>query len=94
VLAHFGFRTERKDVVDEAQIHSMIEELVAEEHRLWDHEAQGGNTEGDRQRLAEVKVALDTCWDLLRQRRAYAENKLDPDAAQARDESVVENYLQ
>jgi hypothetical protein len=80
--------------MDDAAIHTMIEELVAEEHRLWDDEANGGNTEADRQKLAEVKVALDKCWDLLRQRRAYAENRLDPDAAQARDESVVENYLQ
>jgi hypothetical protein len=80
--------------VDNAQIHSMIEQLVAEEHRLWQDEADGGNTEADSKKLAEVKVALDTCWDLLRQRRAYTENKLDADAAQPRDESVVENYLQ
>jgi hypothetical protein len=80
--------------MDDAAIHTMIEELVAEEHRLWDDEANGGNSEADRQKLAEVKLALDRCWDLLRQRRAYAENKLNPDAAQARDESVVENYLQ
>jgi hypothetical protein len=80
--------------VDDAQIHSTIEQLVAEEHRLWADEANGGNTEEDSKKLAEVKVALDKCWDLLRQRRAYAENKLDPNAAQARDESVVENYLQ
>jgi hypothetical protein len=80
--------------VDDAQIHSMIEQLVAEEHRLWEDEASGGNTEEDSKKLAEVKVALDKCWDLLRQRRAYSENKLDPNAVQARDESVVENYLQ
>jgi hypothetical protein len=86
--------TQRKDVVDDAQIHSMIEELVAEEHRLWEDEAKGGNSEADSQKLAEVKIALDKCWDLLRQRRAYTENRLDPKAAQARDESVVENYLQ
>lgn len=80
--------------MDDAQIHKMIEDLVAEEHRLWDDEAAGGDSDADRQRLAEVKVALDRCWDLLRQRRAYAEQSLDPNAAQARDESVVENYLQ
>ncbi len=80
--------------MDDAQIHSTIEQLVAEEHRLWEDEANGGNTEEDSKKLAEVKLALDRCWDLLRQRRALAENKLDPDAAQARDESVVENYLQ
>ena len=80
--------------MDDAQIHTMIEELVAEEHRLWDDQARGGDIEADRRRLAEVKVSLDRCWDLLRQRRSYEEKGLDPDAAQARDESVVENYLQ
>lgn len=80
--------------MDDARIHEMIEELVAEEHRLWDEEAVGGTTEAARERLAEVKVALDTCWDLLRQRRAYAEHGLDPDSAKPRDPSTVENYLQ
>jgi hypothetical protein len=68
--------------MDDGQIHKMIEDLVAEEHRLWDDEAAGGNAEADKQRLAEVKVALDKCWDLLRQRRAFAQQSLDPDAAQ------------
>lgn len=80
--------------MDDGQIHKQIEDLVAEEHRLWEDESRGGNVEADRQRLAEVKVALDKCWDLLRQRRAFTENALDPNAAVARDESVVENYLQ
>ena len=47
-----------------------------------------------RRRLAEVKVELDRCWDLLRQRRALEEFGMDPDAAAARDESVVEGYEQ
>jgi hypothetical protein len=80
--------------MDDGQIHKQIEDLVAEEHRLWEDEARGGNVAADQERLAEVKVALDKCWDLLRQRRAYAEHALDPNAASVRDESVVENYLQ
>ena len=80
--------------MDDGQIHKMIEELVAEEHRLWEDQARGGDASFDRERLAEVKVSLDKCWDLLRQRRAYEDNALDPDAARVRDESVVENYLQ
>jgi Protein of unknown function (DUF2630) len=80
--------------MDDGQIHTMIEQLVAEEHRLWDDEAAGGDVGVDRQRLAEVKVTLDKCWDLLRQRRAYEEHGLDASAARARDESVVENYQQ
>jgi hypothetical protein len=80
--------------MDDTQIHKAIEDLVAEEHRLWDDEAAGGDASADKERLAEVKIALDRCWDLLRQRRAYAEAGLDPNAATARDETVVERYLQ
>jgi hypothetical protein len=80
--------------MDDAEIQRQIEELVAEEHRLWEDEARGGHVETDRQRLAVVKVTLDRYWDLLRQRRAYDEHDLDPDAARTRDASVVENYRQ
>jgi hypothetical protein len=80
--------------MDDGQIHRTIEELVAEEHRLWEDQARGGDVAADAKRLAEVKVSLDRCWDLLRQRRAYEESSLDPDAAHVRDETVVENYLQ
>jgi hypothetical protein len=80
--------------MDDAQIQRMIEELVAEEHRLWEDQARGGHTATDAQRLRVVKLTLDRCWDLLRQRRAYEEHALDPDAARVRDASVVENYRQ
>jgi hypothetical protein len=80
--------------MDDTQIHGTIEELVAEEHELWKREEQGGASDADRQRLDEVKVALDRCWDLLRQRRALRESGLDPDAAGARSEETVEGYLQ
>jgi hypothetical protein len=80
--------------VDDADIHDSIEQLVAEEHELWDRQAAGAATEADRQRLQEVKVALDRCWDLLRQRRALEEFGLDPDAAHARSSETVEGYEQ
>jgi Protein of unknown function (DUF2630) len=76
------------------QVHGRIEELVAEEHELWERESQGVASEEDRRRLEDVKVALDQCWDLLRQRRALREFGLDPEAAQARDPGVVEHYEQ
>jgi hypothetical protein len=56
--------------MDDPQIHGTIEQLVAEEHELWEREPAGKGTEADRQRLQAVKVSLDQCWDLLRQRRA------------------------
>lgn len=80
--------------MEDAGIHDSIEQLVAEEHELWGREAAGRASEGDRRRLEEVKVALDRCWDLLRQRRALEEFGMDPSAAQARSEETVEGYEQ
>lgn len=80
--------------MNDQQIHETIEKLVAEEHRLWEAQAHGEHSEADRRRLAELKVGLDTCWDLLRQRQAREQYGLDPDDASARDETVVENYQQ
>jgi hypothetical protein len=76
------------------QLHGRIEELVSEEHSLWEREASGEATDSDRKRLDSLKVTLDQCWDLLRQRRALREAGLDPDAARVRDAEVVEHYQQ
>jgi Protein of unknown function (DUF2630) len=80
--------------MDDSQVHGTIEQLVAEEHELWERESAGTATDGDRQRLRELKVSLDQCWDLLRQRRALREAGLDPDAADVRRPEVVERYEQ
>jgi Protein of unknown function (DUF2630) len=80
--------------MDDPQIHGTIEQLVAEEHELWEREAAGNASDADKQRLEQLKASLDQCWDLLRQRRALREAGLDPDAATVRDPSVVERYEQ
>jgi hypothetical protein len=80
--------------MDDGQIHGTIEQLVAEEHELWEREAAGIASDADRHRLEELKVSLDQCWDFPRQRRARRDAGLDPDRAQARSEEVVERYLQ
>ena len=80
--------------MDDARIHGSIEQLVAEEHELWEREAAGNATDADRRRLEELKVSLDQCWDLLRQRRALREAGMDPDAAATRRPETVENYEQ
>ena len=80
--------------MDDTNIHGSIEQLVAEEHELWERESTGNATDADRHRLEEVKVSLDQCWDLLRQRRAKRAAGQDPDAAQARPAEVVEHYQQ
>jgi len=80
--------------MDDAQIHTDIESLVAEEHALWEREAAGQATDDDRRRLESIKVSLDQSWDLLRQRRALRSSGRDPDAADLRRPEVVERYEQ
>jgi uncharacterized protein DUF2630 len=80
--------------MDDPQIHGNIEQLVAEEHELWERESAGNATEADRLRLQALKVSLDQCWDLLRQRRALREAGRDPGNADVRRPEVVERYEQ
>ena len=77
--------------MNDQTIHGSIEELVAEEHRLF--EKGTALTEADRERLTEVNVQLDRLWDLLRQRRAREEFGQDPDSAKERSAEVVEKYV-
>jgi hypothetical protein len=76
------------------QVHNRIEELVAEEHELYDRAAQGDLSDSEHRRLESIKVGLDQCWDLLRQRRALREAGRNPDAAQVRGPEIVERYEQ
>ena len=68
-----------------------IDGLVKEEERLY---ATGELTDDDHDRLAKIKVELDQCWDLLRQRRALREFGRDPSQAKVRPPKVVETYEQ
>ena len=76
---------------DDRSVLGHIDQLVKEEERLY---GQTELADKDRTRLAELKVELDQCWDLLRQRRARREMGDDPDAATARPADVVERYQQ
>lgn len=80
--------------MEDPQIHGAIDRMVAEEHDLWQRESAGDATESDRRRLAELRVSLDQCWDLLRQRRARRDAGQNPDAADLRPPDVVEHYEQ
>jgi len=72
-----------------------IDDLVAEEHRLFEHSTSGKPlSDDDERRLKDLEVRLDQCWDLLRQRRARRNAGLDPDDTAVRDASVVEGYQQ
>ena len=80
--------------MDDAQIVQRIEELVSEEHRLESVHPGHQLSQDEVERQRQLEVALDQCWDLLRQRRARREAGLDPDEASARSEQVVEHYQQ
>ena len=79
--------TQDQDVIDR------IEGLAHEEHALYEKESRGEASTRERERLKEIEVQLDQCYDLLRQRRARRNAGLDPDDASARDASTVEGYL-
>jgi hypothetical protein len=68
-----------------------IDRLVKEEEKLY---GRSELTNDDRERLGQLKVELDQCWDLLRQRRALREFGDDPDKAKVRPARIVENYEQ
>jgi hypothetical protein len=72
-----------------------IGSLVEEEHALERSLTSGtGATDDTDARLRELEVALDQCWDLLRQRRARRHSGDNPDEAAVRSADVVERYQQ
>jgi Protein of unknown function (DUF2630) len=72
-------------------IREHIEHLVKEEHQL---HTQADLSDAEHRRLEAIRVELDQCWDLLRQRRALREFGNDPDQARIRPPDVVEKYEQ
>jgi len=78
--------------MDDADLIGKINELAREEHRLFELEGGGGGTDQDRERLKQLQVTLDQCWDLLRQRRALKEAGEDPSGARVRPSSTGEGY--
>jgi len=76
---------------DDTSVLHHIDRLVKEEEQLY---GKAELQDSDQSRLAELKVQLDQCWDLLRQRRALREFGEDPDKAKVRPAKIVENYEQ
>jgi hypothetical protein len=75
-------------------IEGVIEELVAEEHRLLGLGEERQLSDDEHARLRDVQVQLDRFWDLLRQRRAERRAGRDPEDASLRDARTVEGYEQ
>jgi hypothetical protein len=80
--------------MNDEQIRSHIESLIAEEHRLLEHGDTQRLSVDDRKRLETIEVQLDQFWDLLRQRRARRHAGQDPNVAHLRSGEVVEHYRQ
>ena len=80
--------------MDDSTLRDQIEEMVAEEQRLLNAAPDSGTDEQRHARLEELKVELDSVWDLLRQRQAHEEFGLDPDNTSERDAKTVEGYEQ
>ncbi|MEY2398516.1 MAG: hypothetical protein QOJ00_1690 [Actinomycetota bacterium] len=80
--------------MDDSDLFRRISELVDEEHKL--ERAHVGSTapEADLDKMRQLEVALDQCWDLLRQRQARRSAGQNPDDATPRSERTVEGYQQ
>jgi hypothetical protein len=79
--------------MEDRQVIERINEIAHEEHTLWEREGRGELSDRERERLQQLGVTLDQCWDLLHQRRARRAAGLDPDDASVRDPRTVEGYL-
>jgi hypothetical protein len=80
--------------MDDAEVIKRIGALVDEEHALEQGVRESRDPDEAGERLRAIEVALDQCWDLLRQRRARRATGADPDEAAARPADVVEHYQQ
>lgn len=81
--------------MDDSEVLARIRQLVDEERDLRErHEGRGGLEDAERERLGQLEVNLDQCWDYLRQRRAAREYGLEQDQASVRSPGVVERYEQ
>jgi hypothetical protein len=80
--------------MDDLDIVGRIDDLADEEHSLERALTGQALSDSELERLRTIEVALDQCWDLLRQRRARRHAGEDPDQAAVRPEQIVEGYQQ
>jgi hypothetical protein len=80
--------------MDDQEIVARIGHLANEERRLEENHVGDGLSAQEEEQLRTIEVALDQCWDLLRQRRARRNAGQDPDEAAVRPGTTVENYRQ
>jgi hypothetical protein len=85
---------EKEAAMDDQEIVRRIGQLADEERALEQSHVGRALSDEELSRLRSVEVALDQCWDLLRQRRARCRAGQDPDEADVRAEAVVKGYRQ
>ncbi len=77
--------------MEDGKVLKHIKELTDEEERLY---TRGNLSDKEVKRLHQMKIELDQCWDLLRQREGLRDAGKNPDAARVRPPDIVENYEQ
>lgn len=83
------------DDVDDREVLKHISQLVEEERELRANVQTGvGLDAAARDRMKELEIQLDQCWDLLRRRQDREEFGEDPNVEEVRPASVVEGYRQ
>ena len=75
---------------EDKELIEQIEQLAHEEHALFDKESRGEASTKERARLKEIEGELESCYDLLRARRARRAAGLYPDVEPVIDASAVE----
>jgi hypothetical protein len=80
--------------MDDLDIVRRIGELSDEEHALERSHTGEALSDTEVERMRTIEVALDQCWDLLRQRRARRHAGIDPEDASVRSVGTVEGYQQ
>lgn len=80
--------------MEDKDVLNRISSLVEEEDSLHAQATGHGLSEEQQRRIGEIDVALDQCWDLLRQRRAAREFGRSEGEAHVRPADTVEHYQQ
>jgi hypothetical protein len=79
--------------MEDQEVINRINQLAHEEESLYQEASHGALSPKGHERLKQLEVQLDQCYDLLHQRRARRNAGLDPNEAQVRDAGTVEGYV-
>ena len=64
--------------MEDKELVAQIGRLAEEEHRLEEAHVGKGLSAEEQKRLRSLEVALDQCWDLLRQRQGASRIRQEP----------------